>query len=58
MGGQEVSEESYFGNYKDVSGTKQAMKLNVKHDGKKFIDCEVTDIKLLEKVDDATFAKP
>ena len=55
---QEVEAETYYRDYKDVSGTKQAMKQLVKHDGKKFLEAEVTEIKVLEKLDASTFTKP
>jgi hypothetical protein len=57
-GMQEVEAETYYRDYKDVSGTKQAMKQLVKHDGKKFLEAEVTEIKLMEKIDASTFEKP
>jgi hypothetical protein len=55
---QEVNSETIYSNYKDVNGLKQAMKILVKHEGKKFMEGEVTEIKVLEKVDASTFAKP
>src|SRR5262245_10271929 len=55
---QEVEAEAYYHDYKDVNGTKQAMKQSIKYDGKKFLDAEVTDIKLLETLDAKTFEKP
>lgn len=56
--GQEVSEESFPSDYKDVKGTKQAHKITVKRNGKPFLDGEVTNIELFEKLDASTFAKP
>jgi hypothetical protein len=56
--GQEVTEENFPIDYKDVEGTKQAMKFLVKRDGKLFIDGEVSEYQLLEKVEDSVFAKP
>lgn len=58
MTGQEVSEESFPSEYKEVQGTKQAMKFLTKRDGKKFIEGEVTKVELFEKLDAGTFAKP
>jgi hypothetical protein len=54
----EVDSEVFFSDYKDVNGLKVAMKQLTKHDGKKFVDMEFTDAKILEKLDDSTFAKP
>src|SRR5579864_6221828 len=55
---QEVEAETYYKDYKEVNGTKQSMKQLLKHDGKKFLEAEVTDMKLLEKIDPSTFEKP
>ncbi|MDB5309285.1 MAG: hypothetical protein JWO38_3487 [Gemmataceae bacterium] len=56
--GQEVTEETYPGEYKEVQGTKQAMKLTVKRDGKAYVEGEVTGYDLAEKLDADVFAKP
>jgi hypothetical protein len=57
-GGQEVTEETFLGEYKEVQGTKQATKFTVKRDGKLYLESEVTDYQLAEKLDDSVFAKP
>lgn len=56
--GQEVTEESTYGEYKAVDGTQQAMKIAVKRDGKPHADVDVEDLKAAEKLDDGVFAKP
>jgi hypothetical protein len=56
--GQEVTEEFFASDYKEVEGTKQSMKFTVKRDGKLFIEGELSEYQLLEKVDDSVFAKP
>jgi hypothetical protein len=56
--GQEVTEETFLSNYKDVQGTRQAMKVVVKRDGKLYLEIEVTECQLAEKLDDSVFAKP
>ena len=56
--GQEVMEESFPSDYKDVQGTKQAMKFTVKRDGKLFVEGEATELTLSEKLDASVFAKP
>lgn len=55
---QEVIEESFPSEYKDVQGTKQAMKFTVKRDGKLYMEGEVSEIVLSEKLDPSVFAKP
>jgi len=54
----DVDAETFVSKYKEVDGVKVPMKLLLKHDGKKFLDADITDVKLLEKVDDSTFKKP
>ncbi|MBM3979199.1 MAG: hypothetical protein FJ304_02725 [Planctomycetes bacterium] len=56
--GQEVNEEGFPGDYKDVQGTKQPNQFTVKRDGKLFIEGVASKVELFEKVDDSTFAKP
>lgn len=55
---QEVTEETFLSEYKDVQGTKQAMRLIIKRDGKRFLDGELSDVQLVERLDDSVFAKP
>jgi len=57
-GGQEVTEESFPSEYKDVQGTKQAHKFSVKRNGKLFMEGEASKVELFEKLDASTFAKP
>jgi hypothetical protein len=56
--GQEVAEETIYGEYKEVQGTKQAMKFTVNRDGKLYVQGEATEYHLSEKLDDSAFAKP
>lgn len=52
----EVVEESFLSDFKPVDGALLPMKLVVKHDGKKFMDVTVTEVKFLAKVDPDEFA--
>lgn len=56
--GQEVTEETFYDGYKEVQGTKQAMKFTIKRDGKLFLEAEATEVELAEKLDASVFAKP
>jgi hypothetical protein len=56
--GQEVVEETLYSEYKEVQGTKQAMKFTVNRDGKLYLQGESTEVHLSEKLDDNAFAKP
>jgi hypothetical protein len=56
--GDEFTQETTFGKYKEFDGVKHATKVENKRDGEKFIDLEVTDVKVLDKCDPKTFAEP
>jgi hypothetical protein len=58
MSGQEVLEERYITEYQDVSNRKVAKKVEVQRDGKALIEAEVTEMQILEKLDDSEFAQP
>src|SRR5262249_14388074 len=45
---QEVTEESFFSEYKEVQGTKQATKFTIKRAGKLHVEGEATEIQLAE----------
>lgn len=55
---QEVDAEAYYLGYKSVNGLQQPFKMLVKHDGKDFLKGELTEIKVMEKLDDSVFGKP
>jgi hypothetical protein len=56
--GQEYTQETTFADYKDFDGIKKATKVEVKRDGEKFQEMEVTEFKVLDKVDPDAFAEP
>jgi hypothetical protein len=58
MSGQEIAEERIVSDYQEVDGVQVPKKAVINRDGKKFMDLEVTEVKLLEKLDDSEFAKP
>jgi hypothetical protein len=51
-------EETTYGKYKDFDGVKRATKIEHKRDGEKFMDVELINLKVLDKVDPKTFAEP
>lgn len=53
---KEVDEETYQKDFQKVKGVQVPMKLEVKHDGAKFLTIKVSDYELLEKLDDKEFA--
>ncbi len=58
QGGQEVNQETLYGNYQQVEGAWMAGKLTLLRDGKKFVEGENSDWKPADKLDDKTFSKP
>jgi hypothetical protein len=56
--GEEYKQDTTYSAYKDFGGIKKATKVSSKRDGEKFLDQEVTDFKVLEKVEPDTFAEP
>ncbi len=58
MSGQEVEDERIIKEYQQADGIKVAKKVLVNRDGKKFMEVEVEEVKIFDKVDDDTFAKP
>jgi hypothetical protein len=55
---KEVTEELFFDDYKDVDGLPVAHKMNMKRANKKFVEAEVTEIKIVDKLDGKLFEKP
>ena len=58
FGGDEFTQETTFSDYKDFDGIKKATKISSKHNGDKFVDVVVTEFKVIDKVDAATFSQP
>ena len=55
---KEVMEELVLSDYQDKDGLKYAMRSTVYRDGKKIMDGKVTELKFVDKLDQAIFAKP
>ncbi len=56
--GNEFTQESTFKDYKDFGGIKKATKVESKRDGEDFIKSEITDFKVVDKLDTKTFDEP
>ena len=56
--GDEFTQETTYANYKDFDGAKKATKISSRRNGEKFIEQEITDFKLIDKVPADTFAEP
>jgi hypothetical protein len=56
--GMEVSQETFYSDFKEIDGIKEPMKIVLKKDGKPNVEATVQEVKREEKVDDSIFAKP
>ena len=56
--GEEFTQETTYSDYKEFSGIKKATRATSKRDGEKFIETEITEFKVLDKVDPKTFEEP
>jgi hypothetical protein len=55
---KEVEGETIYSDFKDIGGVKVATKMIVHQDGKKFMEAQITEVKVLDKVEPSDFAKP
>jgi hypothetical protein len=58
FGGKETTQEMTFADYKDFGPIKKATKLTTSRDGQKFMDMEVLEFRVLDKVDPMVFSEP
>ncbi len=56
--GEDFSQETTYKDYKDFDGIKKATKVESKRNGEAFIKSEITEFKLVDKVDPKTFSAP
>jgi hypothetical protein len=56
--GEEFTQETTYADYKDLAGIKKATKLEVKRDGETFLKQDVSEFKILDKVDPEVFSEP
>jgi hypothetical protein len=56
--GDEFTQETTYDGYKDFDGIKKATKIASKREGERFVEYEITDFKVLDKADAATFKEP
>jgi hypothetical protein len=54
-GGGDAYQESFPSDYKKVNGIQVASKITIENDGKKFLTLTVSDIEVLDKLDDSEF---
>lgn len=57
-GGEEYTSTTLYDDYKKAEGMMVAHKITIKRDDKPFVDGELTEVKISEKIDDSVFEKP
>lgn len=55
---QEITQEKYILSYQEKNGVKYGKRVEIHKDGALFMDIELTEVNPVEKLPDATFAKP
>lgn len=58
LGGKEVSQETIVKQHKEIDGLQQPVKIEIKHDGKRFVEAELSRIESKKDLEDSVFAKP
>jgi hypothetical protein len=58
LDGREFKSETLILEYQDVQGMKYPAKLKVFRDGALYVESEMTDVKLVDRLDDSKFARP
>jgi hypothetical protein len=56
--GQPFNQETTYSDYQEMGGIKKATKVSSKRDGEKFIEQQITEFKILDRVDPKTFDEP
>jgi hypothetical protein len=56
--GNEYTQDTTYRDYKEFDGIKKATRIESKRDGEKFRNEEITEFKVLDKVDPKTFTEP
>ena len=57
-GDKELTQTMLYSDYKEFQGTQQPTRLVMERDGKKFAEMRMSEIQLLETVDNSTFDRP
>jgi hypothetical protein len=55
---RELRQDTYYSDYKDVEGVKRPMKLVILVEGRKVMECAITELKFVEKFEATEFAMP
>jgi hypothetical protein len=57
-GDKEITQTNFYSDYKEFQGTRQPTRVLIERDGKKFVEAQMTEIQLSEKLDNSIFDRP
>ena len=57
-GGGTFPYEATYADYKDFGGIKKATKITIRRDGEPYLEQEISDFKIVDKLDEKAFLKP
>ncbi len=58
MAGAIQTQTNYYTDYKKFNGIPQPTKIRIERDGKKFVETEISNLQILEKLPDSEFERP
>jgi outer membrane lipoprotein-sorting protein len=58
MTGQEVTQEKFLLDYESKNGLQVPKRIEILHDGQRYMEIDITEMQVLENLDDSTFARP
>ncbi len=57
-GNKDMTQEIFFSKYQDFGGMQYPTTIAIKRDGNQFVNAEMTDIRILDSIDEAIFGRP
>jgi hypothetical protein len=57
-GNKDMTQEIFFSKYQDFGGMQYPTQIAIKRDGNQFVNAEMTDIRIVDSVDEAIFGRP
>src|SRR5262249_53796021 len=57
-GGKDVRQEAFYGDYRDMGGHRRPGKIVVFRDGKKVMDADLIEARVVDRIDSTEFTRP
>jgi hypothetical protein len=58
LSGKEIPQEKLFADYKAVNGRQVPHKVTITQNGKRYMEIEITEVRIVERLDPALFTRP